>query len=147
MKNQHMRKIWKYPINLTVLNEMTKNTMSGHLGISFTGVGDDWLEATMPVGERTRQPMGLLHGGASAVLAEELGSLASHLCIEDISKYGVVGIELNCSHLRSATQGKVTGRVKPIKIGRRTHVWTIEVFDEEGRQVNVSRLTTMIVER
>lgn len=126
---------------------MTKNTMSGHLGIKFTAYGDDWLEASMPVDHRTRQPMGLLHGGASAVLAEELGSLASHLCIDDISKYSVVGIELNCSHLRAAKAGEVVGRVKAVKTGRRTHIWSIEIFDQDGKQINVSRLTTMVVER
>ena len=147
MKNQHMAKIWKYPVNLTVLNEMTKNTMSGHLGITFTAFGEDWLEATMPVDQRTRQPMGLLHGGASAVLAEELGSLASHLCLDDISKSSVVGIELTCSHLRAAKAGEVVGRVKAIRIGRRSHVWHIEIFDQDGKQITVSRLTTMVVEK
>jgi len=137
--------IWKFPLNLAVLNDMAKNSMSGHLGVRFTEFGPDWLEATMPVNERTKQPMGLLHGGANAVLAEELGSLASHLCVEDPLSQPVVGIELNCSHLRSASSGMVIGRVSPIKLGRRTHIWNIEIRDQEGKLVNVSRLTTMIL--
>lgn len=119
--------------------------MSGHLGIEFTAFGDNWLEATIPVSERTKQPMGLFHGGASAVLAEELGSLASTLCLDDHQKETVVGIELNCSHLRSARQGVLTGRVSPIKLGRKTQIWHIEIRDEHEHLINVSRLTTMVI--
>lgn len=139
--------IWKYPVNLSVLQEMAKNSMSGHLGIEFTRSGEDWLEATMPVNEKTKQPMGLLHGGANVVLAEELGSIASYLCLEDISEQSVVGIELSSSHIRSATSGNVTGRVTPIKIGRRTHIWNIEIRNEENKLVNVTRLTTMVIQK
>lgn len=126
---------------------MAKNSMSGHLGIEFTRSGEDWLEATMPVNEKTKQPMGLLHGGANVVLAEELGSIASYLCLEDISEQSVVGIELSSSHIRSATSGNVTGRVTPIKIGRRTHIWNIEIRNEENKLVNVTRLTTMVIQK
>ena len=124
---------------------MAKNSMSGHLGIEFTAFGDDWIEATMPVNEKTRQPMGLLHGGANVVLAEELGSIASFLCVEDITGKSVVGIELSSSHLRSARKGIVTGKVTPIKIGRKTHVWNIEIRDEMDKPINVTRLTTMVI--
>lgn len=139
--------IWKYPINVSVLDDMTKHTMSGHLGIKFEAHGPDWLEASMPVDARTRQPAGLLHGGASAVLAEELGSIASMLCLDDHQNQTVVGIELNSSHLRSARDGRVTGRVSPIKTGRTTHIWHIEIRDEKDRLVNVSRLTTMVISK
>lgn len=139
--------IWRYPVNLQVLNDMGKNTMAEHVDLKFSAYGDDWLEATLPVDHRTVQPAGLLNGGASALLAETLGSVASVLCIEDVQKYTVVGIELSCSHLRSAKHGRVTGRVKPLKIGRTTHIWHVEVSDEQERLVNVSRLTTMVIKR
>ena len=139
--------IWKYPVNLQVLNDMGKNTMAEHVDLQFTAYGDDWLEATLPVDRRTVQPAGLLNGGASALLAETLGSVASVLCIEDVQEYTVVGIELSCSHLRSARSGRVTGRVTPIKIGRTTHIWHVEVSDEKERLINVSRLTTMVIKR
>lgn len=121
--------------------------MVEHLGIAFTGFGDDFLEARMPVDHRTIQPMGLLHGGASCVLAETMGSVASFLCVEDHSRETVVGVEINANHLRPATQGFVTGRVAPLRIGRRLHVWNIEIRDETERLICVSRITIAVVAR
>jgi 1,4-dihydroxy-2-naphthoyl-CoA hydrolase len=101
----------------------------------------------MPVDDRTVQPMRLLHGGASAALAETLGSVAGLLCLEDISGKSIVGIELNCSHLRAATEGYVYGTVRPIRIGRRLQVWNIDIRSAAGKEICVSRLTIMVVER
>ena len=125
---------------------MSQGTINENLGIEFVEIGDDYLVAKMPVDKRTVQPMGLLHGGASVVLAETLGSLASVLLIDDISKQAAVGLEINANHLRPATSGFVYGTVKPIKIGRRTHVWQITIRNEEKKEVCISRLTTMIVD-
>ena len=125
---------------------MSQGTINENLGIEFVEIGDDYLVAKMPVDKRTIQPMGLLHGGASVVLAETLGSLASVLLIDDISKQAAVGLEINANHLRPATSGYVYGTVKPIKIGRRTHVWQITIRNEEKKEVCISRLTTMIVD-
>jgi len=106
------------------------------------------LIATMPVDHRTVQPMRLLHGGASVVLAESIGSTASVLCIDDITKKGVVGLEINANHLRSVKEGnKVFGKVIPIKIGRTIHVWQIEITNEEGKPTCVSRLTVAVIDR
>jgi len=131
---------------LDALNAMGKTNMTGHLGIEFTEVGEDYLVATMPVDHRTKQPMGLLHGGASAALAETMGSVASVLTLKDMSKQGIVGIEINANHLSSAKSGKVVGTVRPIKIGRRLQVWDIQIETEEGKKVCISRLTTMIID-
>ena len=121
--------------------------MVSHLGIEFTRIGDDYLEARMPVDHRTVQPMGLLHGGASCVLAETMGSVASFLCIEDPAKETAVGVEINANHLRPAIKGFVTGKVSPLRIGRKLHVWNIEIKDEEGRLICVSRITIAVVQR
>lgn len=139
-------KIWKTDFNLEGLNSMNGNCMVEHVGIEFTDYGDDYLVAKMPVDKRTHQPMGLLHGGASCVLAESLGSVASVLCVGDIVKYGVVGVEINANHLKSVRSGWVHGTVKPIRVGRRIHVWNIEIKNEEGELTCVSRLTVAVVE-
>lgn len=138
-------KIWKQDFNLDALNQMAQGTMFDHLGIEFTAFGEDYLEATMPVDHRTVQPMRLLHGGASVALAETLGSTASVLCLEDITTHTVVGVEINANHLRSARQGRVTGRATPLRIGRRTHVWDIRIVDETKKLLCVSRLTIAVV--
>ncbi len=139
--------IWKQAFTLHNLNSFSSNTLVEHLGIEMTEFGDDYLTGKMPVDHRTVQPMRVLHGGASAALAETLGSIASFLCIEDQKKYTVVGIELNASHLRAAHSGFVYGTAKAIRIGRKLHVWQIDIKDEEGKLVCVSRLTMAIVER
>lgn len=139
--------IWKQSMDLSSIERVSEKSLSQHLGIEFTEVGPDYIEATMPVDDRTRQPFGLLHGGASVVLAETLGSVAAMLCIEDLNEQVPVGVEINANHLNSVQSGIVTGRCTPIKVGRRLHVWQIEIRDERERPVCVSRITIAIVER
>lgn len=138
--------IWKNHPTIEGLNNLADNTINAILGIEFTEIGDDYLIARMPVDERTRQPMGLLHGGASVVLAETLGSVASTLIIEDLTKKTAVGVEINANHLRSARKGYVHGKVTAIKTGQRMHVWQIRISDDNGKDICISRLTTMIVD-
>ncbi|NNE28229.1 MAG: hotdog fold thioesterase [Saprospiraceae bacterium] len=137
--------IWKTDFTLEGINGMLENTLSKTLGIEFTGFGDDWLEARMPVDERTKQPLGLLHGGASVALAETLGSIGGVLCLENMTQNSVVGVEINANHLRSAREGYVRGRAKPIKIGRSIQVWQIHIHNQEDKLLCVSRLTLAIV--
>lgn len=137
---------FKEKVEVDFLNKMGQNTMVEHLGILFTKVGDDSLEATMPVDTRTIQPMGLLHGGANVVLAETLGSVASSLIVDPKSHY-CVGLEINANHLKSVTKGQVKGIAKPIHIGRRTHVWEIRIFSEREELTCISRLTIAVLEK
>ena len=140
--------IWKTPPTLDLLNDIGKDSMSGHLGIEFTEFGDDFMTASMPVDHRTVQPFRILHGGASVALAETLGSVASVMCLSDMSKYQAVGVEINANHLSSAREGSlVYGTVRPIRIGRTIQVWNIEIKNAEGKLICVSRLTVAIVER
>lgn len=135
--------IWKKPFTLEGVNK-TQNNMVKHLGIEFSAFGDDYLEATMPVDARTHQPFGLLHGGASVVLAETIGSLAGFLCLEEEGKV-VVGQEINANHIRGVKSGIVTGRATPIHLGRQSQVWSIEIRDEQDKLVAISRLTLAVV--
>ena len=140
--------LWKHAPDIEHLQQTTQGTLLEHLGLTIEDLGDDWISVRMPVDERTIQPYGILHGGASVALAESLGSLASVLCIEDHSTHAPVGVEINANHLRPVQKGQfVIGTLSPIKIGRRMHVWNIEIRDPEGRLVCISRLTIMIVER
>ncbi|TNF43005.1 MAG: hotdog fold thioesterase [Cytophagales bacterium] len=132
--------------SLDHLNQTSRDTLVQHLGIVFTAVGEDYLEATMPVDARTKQPMGLLHGGANVVLAETLGSLASSLTI-DLSKKACVGLEVNANHLRSVREGLVKGIAKPIHLGRSTQVWEIRILDEKDKLCCISRLTMAILDK
>ncbi|GAB4450708.1 MAG: hotdog fold thioesterase [Anaerolineae bacterium] len=125
---------------------MCRNTLVSHLGIEFTEIGDDYLTARMPVDRRTVQPAGILHGGASAALAETLGSVGSALRL-DLSRQGPVGLELNVNHIRAVESGVVVGTARALHIGRRTHVWEIRVENEAGQLVSAGRLTVMIVNR
>ncbi|MEM1324878.1 MAG: hotdog fold thioesterase [Bacteroidota bacterium] len=136
--------IWKKPFTLEAINDINSNCMPGHVGIDFIEKGDDYLVAKMPVVPHNHQPMGLLHGGASVVLAETLGSVAALLCIEGDDK-SAVGVEINANHLRAARKGWVYGTVKPVRIGRQLQVWNIEIRDEKEHLTCVSRLTTMTV--
>jgi uncharacterized domain 1 len=135
--------IWKRRATLENLNAMSEGNMVGLLDIRFQRIGDDWLEATMPVDSRTHQPFGLLHGGASVVLAETLGSVAGYLCTTGEEK--VVGVEVNANHIRSVRSGRVRGVCKAVHAGRRHQVWQIEIFDEKDKLCCVSRLTTAVV--
>jgi 1,4-dihydroxy-2-naphthoyl-CoA hydrolase len=119
--------------------------LASHLGIELTEIGPDYLRGTMPVDARTRQPFGLLHGGASVSLAETLGSMAANFCI-DTAKFYCVGQEINANHLRSARSGHVTGTARPIHLGSRSQVWDIRIEDEAGRLTCISRLTMSVIE-
>jgi 1,4-dihydroxy-2-naphthoyl-CoA hydrolase len=132
--------LWKTQTTLDQLKEMSKNTLMEHLGIEHLEIGDDYLKAKMPVDHRTKQPAGLLHGGASVALAETLGSMAAALCV-DREKKGIVGLEVNANHIRPVSHGWVTGRAKPIHIGNTTQIWEINIYNEQDRLVCVSRLT------
>ena len=135
--------IWRREATLEQLNAMSHNTLVEHLGIVFTRITDDQLEATLPVDHRTRQPFGLLHGGASVVLAETLGSVAGYLCSEGDQK--VVGMEVNANHVRSTREGWVRGICRAIHIGRRHQVWQIDIYNREEQLCCSSRLTTAII--
>jgi 1,4-dihydroxy-2-naphthoyl-CoA hydrolase len=128
------------------LQPLAKNTIAEQIGIEFTEVGPDFLKAQMPVDHRTHQPYGLLHGGASCVLAETIGSVASALVI-DQSKFICVGLEINANHIRSVRSGMVTGTATPIHIGASTHVWDIRINDEREKLVCISRLTVAILKK
>jgi 1,4-dihydroxy-2-naphthoyl-CoA hydrolase len=131
--------------SLDQLNSSGKNNMVSHLGIVFTAVGDDFIEATMPVDSRTKQPMGLLHGGANVVLAETLGSVAASLTVNN-DKQAVVGLEINANHLKSVREGLVKGTAKPIHLGKTTQVWEIKIVNEANRLCCISRLTMAILD-
>ena len=139
--------IWKHEPTIDVLNNLSKSTAVEHCGITFTEIGPDYLIASMPVDHRTIQPAGILHGGASVLLAETLGSVASSLCIEDLGSQLPVGIEINANHLKSVRHGLVFGRATPKRIGKTLQVWQIEIVDEKGDLVCTSRLTTMVTNR
>ncbi|MEM7299306.1 MAG: hotdog fold thioesterase [Bacteroidota bacterium] len=133
-------------LELEVLNDMNKGCMVEHLGIEFTEIGTDYILATMPVDQRTKQPLGLLHGGASVALAETLGSIGATVCI-DMNKHYAVGLEINTNHIKSARDGKVTGKAFPIHLGKSTHVWGIEIVNDDDEMVAISRITMAILER
>lgn len=135
--------IWRRRPAIEELQASRQRTLVSHLGIEFTALADDWLEARMPVDERTRQPLGLLHGGASVALAETVGSVAAYLCVEEGKK--CVGLEINANHIRPAREGWVTGRATPLHLGRTTQVWEIRIRDDHGHLVCVSRLTMAIL--
>jgi 1,4-dihydroxy-2-naphthoyl-CoA hydrolase len=136
--------IWKNKYSIDQLNEISLNSMVSHLGITVTKIGDNFITATMPVDHRTVQPMGILHGGASVALAETMGSIAS-IMITDHRENDIVGVEINANHLRSVSKGVVTGKVQPVKVGRRLHVWQIDITDEQGKAVCSSRITVMVI--
>lgn len=133
-------------LSVTDLKVFSKPNMATHLGIELVELGPDVLKATMPVDDRTKQPYGLLHGGASCVLAETLGSYASALVI-DTERFICMGIEINANHIRSAREGIVTGTCTPIHIGASTHVWDIKIHDEREKLICVSRLTVAILKK
>jgi 1,4-dihydroxy-2-naphthoyl-CoA hydrolase len=130
---------------LEKINEMSKNTLAAHLGIRFTAIGEDFIEATMPVDNTTRQPFGLLHGGASLALSETMGSVGSVLSLDPQESKRGVGLEINANHIRSVTGGLVTGTARPIHLGRSTQVWEIRITDEKKNLLCISRLTVAIV--
>jgi 1,4-dihydroxy-2-naphthoyl-CoA hydrolase len=135
-------KLKKVP--LEVLNKNAHNTIMEVLDIKITNLTEEYIEATMPVDKRTHQPYGVLHGGASVVLAETLGSLGSMLTI-DADKFQCYGIDINANHIKAVLSGLVTGRATPIHTGRSTQVWSIEIKNEAGELVCISRLTVAVV--
>jgi 1,4-dihydroxy-2-naphthoyl-CoA hydrolase len=135
--------IWKRPVSVAALSAMHKDTAVAHLGIEFLEIGDDFIRARVPVDARTKQPYGLLHGGVSVVLAETLGSCAAASCCPE--GHRAVGLDINANHLRSATQGWVTGITRPVHIGRTTQVWQIDMTNDAGEPTCVSRITMAVL--
>lgn len=138
--------IWSKEYDLDKLNEITGENMNTHLGIRFTGITGNSLEATVPVSEKTRQPYGILHGGASAALAETVGSYASSMVV-DREQYMVVGMEINANHLKPVLSGYVRAVCSPLHLGKSSHVWDIRIYDDGQQLICVSRLTVAVVER
>jgi len=138
--------IWNKPFTLQQIAERFGNTMSAHLGIKVIEVGDDYLKATMPVSDKIKQPMGLVHGGANVALAETIGSIGANMLV-DREKFACVGQEINANHLRAVREGFVTAVAKPAYIGRTTQVWDIRLYDDRQRLTCVSRLTMAVIAR
>jgi 1,4-dihydroxy-2-naphthoyl-CoA hydrolase len=136
--------IWLKPYTLADLASFEGQYLMAHLDIRLTAIGDDFLQATMPVDERTWMPYRILHGGASCVLAESVGSIASALVV-DTTQYRPAGLEINASHLRGVSNGLVMGTARPLRLGRTTHVWDIRITDEQDKLVCTSRLTMAIL--
>ncbi|HQV56142.1 MAG: hotdog fold thioesterase [Chitinophagaceae bacterium] len=133
-------------LSIEKFSKVGQKTMGDFLGIEWVEIGDDFIKARMPVDERTKQPYGLLHGGASCVLAETIGSIASAMVI-DTAQFQCVGLEINANHVHSATSGYVTGIALPLHLGKSTHVWDIKIYNEEEKMVCVSRLTVAIIQK
>lgn len=138
--------IWHHTPNLDALNKSSHNTINEVLGIKVTSCDEGSITATMPVDHRTHQPYGILHGGASVVLAETVGSIASNLCLDGSRQYAV-GLDINANHLRPVSSGTVTATARPVHLGRKTHVWSIEIVDDQNRPSCISRLTMAVLDR
>jgi 1,4-dihydroxy-2-naphthoyl-CoA hydrolase len=137
--------IWFTRPTIDEINRLSVKTMVEHLGITITEIGDDYLTARMPVDSRTVQPMRLLHGGASVVLAETLGSFGAFLCVNPAEK-SCVGLEINANHIRSVRSGAVIGRATPLHLGKTTHIWETRITTEDGKLVCISRLTIAVLD-
>ena len=138
--------IWFKEFTPDDLNKRSENTLAAFLDIQFIAVGEDTLTATMPANARTKQPLGIVHGGANVVLAETIASTAANAVI-DLSLYYCVGMEINANHIRSVREGLITGITKPIHLGRTTQVWQIDIYNEEGKLTCASRMTAAVVKR
>lgn len=141
-----MKSIWYQPLTLEALNQRGAGTMTEFLGISLIEIGDDYLKATMPVNAKTKQPLGILHGGANVVLAETLASIAANAVL-NIETHYAVGLEINANHIRSVSEGLVTGMTRPLHLGRTTQVWLIDIFNDKGKLSCTSRMTAAVLER
>ena len=141
-----MAKIWFQDVDLAMMSKYSEKTLVSHIGIELTKITDDTLEGTMPVDERTFQPARLLHGGASCVLAETLGSIAANMCIDTNEKMAV-GQHIEATHLRSATKGHVRGIAKNIYMGRSSQTWRIEIFNDENKLICDSKIIMAIVSK
>jgi len=139
-----MSNIWHKPYSLEEVNTIFAKHMTGYLDIQATEIGEDSLVATMPVNDKTKQPFGILHGGASVVLAESVGSVASNMII-DTNKYMGVGLDINANHIKSAFDGLVTAICIPLHIGATTHVWDIKIKNSQDQLICISRLTVAII--
>ncbi len=139
-----MPAVFREPVVLDALNALSANTAIATLGIVFTAAGEDWLQATMPVDARTHQPYGILHGGASVLLAETVGSSAGNLCVDNRTQV-CVGLEINANHVRAKREGVVTATARAVHVGRSTQIWDIRIEDEQQRLVCTSRLTLAVV--
>lgn len=144
-ESESTMKIWKIDINFEAFATLRKNTIIEHLGIELVEIGDDFLVARMPVDHRTKQPMGIMHGGASCVLAETIGSVAAGCCIDREKNY-CVGLDINTNHIRAVREGFVIATAKPFHLGRSTQVWSIEIVNEQQKLVSVTRLTMAVLE-
>ena len=138
-----MKPIWTIPITLEEINHRCRNTLCDHLGIEFIEIGDDHMAARMPVDKRTHQPFGSVHGGATAALAETVGSVAGNCCID--STKAAVGLDLNINHIRGVKSGFVTGIAKPLHLGKTTQVWDIRIYNEAKQLISAARLTIAIL--
>jgi 1,4-dihydroxy-2-naphthoyl-CoA hydrolase len=137
--------IFQVPPTIDELNSWSANTLVQHLGIKFTGVGEDYLEAKMPVDHRTHQPIGALHGGASVALAETMGSMGAMCCLDRTKQY-CVGLEINANHIKGVRDGFVRGIAKPVHIGKKTQVWEIRITDDADNLVCISRITLAVLD-
>lgn len=140
------KSIWFKPINLQEVNQRGKNTMVEHLDIEFIDIGDDYLIARMPVDHRTHQPLGIMHGGASCVLAETIGSTAANYCVDHSHSY-CVGLDINTNHIRSIREGFAIGTAKPFHLGKSTQVWGIEIRNQAEQLISVTRLTMAVLKK
>jgi len=138
--------IWTRPFTVEALNGRSTDTLVAHIGIEYIDIGDDFIKARMPVDNRTVQPARILHGGASVVLAETLGSVAAYHCIDPARKMAV-GLEINANHVRSVREGHVTGTVTPLHIGKSTQIWQIHIRDDQERLVCISRITMAVLDQ
>ena len=136
--------IWKKNTDLAQINKSLENTMADYLDIRITNITDSYLMATMPVNQKTKQPFGILHGGASVVLAETIGSLASNLCLSE--NYYSVGLDINANHIKTVANKQVIGTTKALHLGRSTHVWEIKITQNK-KLTCISRLTTAILRK
>jgi 1,4-dihydroxy-2-naphthoyl-CoA hydrolase len=137
-----------FPAHITLdsLNDRGKNTMTEFLEIEFTKIGEDFLEATMPVNQKTKQPLGLLHGGANVVLAETLGSVAASIVVNPEHHY-CVGLEINANHIKAVKEGKVRGVTKPVHIGKKTQIWEIKIYNDANELSCISRITMAVIDK
>ena len=138
--------LWFEPITLEEINKRSENTLADYLGIKFTDISDDSITATMPTAQRIKQPLGIVHGGANVVLAETVASTAANYAV-DLKTYYCVGLEINANHIRSVKEGLITAITTPIHIGRMTHIWSIELYNEDGKKTCISRMTACVLKR
>lgn len=138
--------IWKHKIDLSMVTDRGRETMSDFLGIEFIEVGDDFLKAAMVIQQRVKQPLGIMHGGASCVLAETVGSTAAQFCVDYETHY-CVGLDINTNHIRSVREGRIIATARPFHLGKTTQVWGIEICHEQNQLVSVNRLTMAVLKR